>query len=170
MGENNRLGCHSKLPRNKRVRGIKGSELIDTVVIDTVTPWWTAHMAKESLSRYAPRPWGMQPNTSLAALLPRFPWALHCSCLCAYYTTFPLYTFYMFYTAIIFSFRVFRGSNLCALCQNMRCEPSWRVFGDRCKAALFRVFSDEPHLQHAVVKEECSRAKWQGCPHIFKAA
>ena len=67
-------------------------------------------------------------------------------------------------------FCVFRGSNLCALCQNMRCEPSWRVFGDRCKAALFRVFSDESHLQHAVVKEECSRAKWQGCPHILKAA
>ena len=41
-----------------------GSELIDTVVIDTVTPWWTAHMAKESLSRYALAPWGMQPNTS----------------------------------------------------------------------------------------------------------
>jgi len=67
-------------------------------------------------------------------------------------------------------FRVFRGSILCVLCQNMRCEPSWRVFGDRCKAALFRVFSDESHLQHAVVKEECSRAKWQGCPHILKAA
>ena len=30
----------------------------------------------------------MQPNTSLAALSPRFPWALHCSCLCAYYTIF----------------------------------------------------------------------------------
>ena len=43
---------------------VKGSELIDTVVIDTVTPWWTAHMAKESLSRYALAPWGMQPNTS----------------------------------------------------------------------------------------------------------
>ena len=55
---------------------IKGSELIDTVVIYTVTPWRTAHMAKESLSRYAPRPWGMQPKTSLAALSPRFPWAV----------------------------------------------------------------------------------------------
>ena len=32
----------------------------------------------------------MQPNTSLAALSPRFPWAFHCSCLfAAYYTTFP---------------------------------------------------------------------------------
>ena len=67
--------------------GVKGSELIDTVVIDTVTPWWTAHMAKESLSRYAPRAWGMQPNTSLAADLPRFPWAAFHSCLyTAYYT------------------------------------------------------------------------------------
>ena len=65
--------------------GIK--ELIDTVVIDTVTPWWTAHMAKESHSRYAPRPWGMQPNTSPAALSPRFPWADFHSCLyTAYYT------------------------------------------------------------------------------------
>ena len=46
-------------------------------------------MAKESLSRYAPRPWGMQPNTSLAALSSRFPWAFLCTCLCAYYTIFP---------------------------------------------------------------------------------
>ena len=38
--------------------------------------------------RNAPRPWGMQPNTSLAALSPRFPWAFPCSCLCAYYTMF----------------------------------------------------------------------------------
>lgn len=57
-------------------------------------------MVKKSLSRYAPRPWGMQPNTSLAAHLPRSPWTFHCSCLfSAYSTTFPFYTFYMFYTA-----------------------------------------------------------------------
>ena len=43
--------------RSKRVSGVKGSELIDTVFIDTVTPWWTAHMTKESLSRYALAPW-----------------------------------------------------------------------------------------------------------------
>ena len=54
----------------------KGSELIDTVDIDTVTPWWTALMAKESLSRYAPRPWGMQPNTSPATQLSRNTWAV----------------------------------------------------------------------------------------------
>ena len=30
---------------------------------------------------YALAPWGMQPNTSPAALSPRFPWAFHCSCL-----------------------------------------------------------------------------------------
>ena len=37
----------------------------------------------------APRPWGMQPNTSPAAHFPRFPWASHCSCLfAAYYTIF----------------------------------------------------------------------------------
>ena len=30
----------------------------------------------------------MQPNTSLAALSPRSPWAFLCSCLCAYYTIF----------------------------------------------------------------------------------
>ena len=66
----------------------KGAELIDTVVIDTVTPWWTAHMAKESLSRYALAPWGMQPNTSLAALSPRSTGAVSRSCLCAYYTIF----------------------------------------------------------------------------------
>ena len=85
-------------------REIKGSELIDTVVIDTVTPWWTAHMAKEALSRYAPRPWGMQPNTSPAADLPRSPWAFHCSCLpAAYYTTLPFCMFYKFYTAKTFS-------------------------------------------------------------------
>ena len=47
-------------------------------------------MAKESLSRYAPRPWGMQPNTSLATLSSRFPWAFLCTCLCAYYTIFAL--------------------------------------------------------------------------------
>ena len=51
------------------VKHVKGSELIDTVVIDTVTPWWTAHMAKESLSRYAPRAWGMQPNIPLLNFL-----------------------------------------------------------------------------------------------------
>ena len=44
-------------------------------------------MAKESLSRYALAPWGMQPNTSLAAHFPRFPWADFHSCLyAAYYT------------------------------------------------------------------------------------
>ena len=64
-----------------------GSELIDTVVIDTVTPWWTAHMAKESLSRYAPRPWGMQPNTSLWRLIAT-TCAVFGPCLCAYYTIF----------------------------------------------------------------------------------
>ena len=31
----------------------------------------------------------MQPNTSLAALSSRFPWAFLCTCLCAYYTIFP---------------------------------------------------------------------------------
>ena len=30
-------------------------------------------MVKKSLLRYAPAPWGMQPNTSPAALSPRFP-------------------------------------------------------------------------------------------------
>ena len=45
-------------------------------------------MVKKSLLRYALAPWGMQPNTSLAALLPRSSWAFHCSCLCAYYTIF----------------------------------------------------------------------------------
>ena len=48
----------------------------------------SAPMVKKTLSRYALAPWGMQPNTSLAALLPRFPWAFPCSCLCAYYTIF----------------------------------------------------------------------------------
>ena len=41
-------------------------------------------MAKESLSRYAPAPWGMQPNTSPAALSPQFPWAAFHSCLYIY--------------------------------------------------------------------------------------
>ena len=51
-------------------RGVKGSELIDTVVIDTVTPWWTAHMAKESLSRYAlARPLAVPPGVLRAASL-----------------------------------------------------------------------------------------------------
>ena len=45
-------------------------------------------MVKKTLLRYAPRPWGMQPNTSLAANFPRSPWAFHCSCLCVYYTIF----------------------------------------------------------------------------------
>ena len=44
-------------------------------------------MAKESLSRYAPRPWDMQPNASHAALSPRFPWAAFHSCLSAAYYT-----------------------------------------------------------------------------------
>ena len=39
-------------------------------------------------TKYALAPWGMQPNTSPAALSPRFPWAFPCSCLCAYYTIF----------------------------------------------------------------------------------
>ena len=44
-------------------------------------------MVKKSFSRYAPCPWSMQPNTSLAALSPRFPWADFHSCLyTAYYT------------------------------------------------------------------------------------
>ena len=60
------------------MKGSEGSELIDTVVIDTVTPWWTAHMAKESLSRYAPHPWGMQPNTSLARDVMVFPSLDYC--------------------------------------------------------------------------------------------
>ena len=47
-------------------------------------------MVKKSISRHALAPWGMQPNTSLAANVPRSPWAFHCSCLfAAYYTTFP---------------------------------------------------------------------------------
>ena len=51
-------------------------------------------MVKKSFSRYAPRPWGMQPNTSPAADFPRSPWASRCSCLfAAYYTTFSFYTF-----------------------------------------------------------------------------
>ena len=66
------------------VKGIKGSELIDTVVIDTVTPWWTAHMAKESLSRYALAPWCMQPNTSHDESLVLY----HLSSNSAYYTIF----------------------------------------------------------------------------------
>ena len=43
-----------------------------------------------SFADYAPRPWGMQPNTSLVALSSRFPWAFLCTCLCAYYTIFAL--------------------------------------------------------------------------------
>ena len=43
---------------------------------------------KEVLSRYALAPWGMQPNTSPAALLPRSTGAVSRSCLCAYYTIF----------------------------------------------------------------------------------
>ena len=69
---------------DERRRGGKGSELIDTVVIDTVTPWWTAHMAKESLSRYALAPWGMQPNTSCDESLVLY----HLSSDSAYYTIF----------------------------------------------------------------------------------
>ena len=42
---------------------------------------------KEVLSRYALAPWGMQPNTSLAANFPRFPWAAFHSCLSAAYYT-----------------------------------------------------------------------------------
>ena len=64
--------------------GVKGSELIDTVVIDRVTPWWTAHMAKESLSRYALAPWGMQPNTSYDESLVLY----HLSSESTYYTIF----------------------------------------------------------------------------------
>ena len=57
---------------------------------------------KRHKSHYALAPWGMQPNTSPAAHFPRFPWAAFHSCLyTAYYTTFPFYTFYMFYTAEI---------------------------------------------------------------------
>ena len=49
-------------------------------------------MVKESLSRYALAPWGMQPNTSPAALSPRFPWADFHSCLyAAYYTIYGVF-------------------------------------------------------------------------------
>ena len=47
----------------------------------------SAHMAKESLSRYAPRPWGMQPNTSLWRLIAT-TCAVFGPCLSAYYTIF----------------------------------------------------------------------------------
>ena len=46
------------------------------------------HLLSPPHSKNAPAPWGMQPNTSLAALSPRSPWAFPCSCLCAYYTIF----------------------------------------------------------------------------------
>ena len=45
-------------------------------------------MVKKFFSHYAPRPWGMQPNTSLAANFPHSPWAFPCSCLCVYHTIF----------------------------------------------------------------------------------
>ena len=62
----------------------------------------SAPMVKKFFSHYAPRPWGMQPNTSSAALLPRSTGAVSRSCLfAAYYTTFPFCMFYTFYTAEI---------------------------------------------------------------------
>ena len=48
---------------------------------------WSDPMVKKS-SRHALAPWGMQPNTSHAALSPRSTGAVSRSCLCAYYTIF----------------------------------------------------------------------------------
>ena len=45
-------------------------------------------MVKKFFSHSAPRPWGMQPNTSLAANFPHSPWAFPCSYLCVYHTIF----------------------------------------------------------------------------------
>ena len=71
--------------------------------------YYEAPIVKESISRYALAPWGMQPNTSPRRVCTphsarfaarptasgdmRFPWAFHCSCMStAYYTTLPFYT------------------------------------------------------------------------------
>ena len=71
-------------------------------------------------------PWGMQPNTSSAAHLPRNTWAVfHSRLYTAYYTTFPFYTFYMFYTAIHTHLHVLHVSWPITSPQPPNARPSW---------------------------------------------